>query len=269
MLQTQGYTTTYALRFSHGQTTGRESNTSRARQPQSGELKVIELILREQLLDLWHILLLNIRNEQMLVRRQPESALMDLGDFAESGLEVTTRFVLDTTVLDEGSKVVPAVFALVPAEVINVAIKGIRPVGAQLVTQKLLNLSLVYIESKAIDRVLETSILTTRIETSTGALKWWTRHLLNTVTMISLDEHDLLSDVLALLGCAETNKTSSTGVGLLVSMGHTHTTSNSDIEALKLAILAHNSDETQVVSEDINVVGGRNSNSNFELQDRH
>ena len=82
----------------------------------------------------------------MLVRRQPERALVHLGQLLQTGLEVAPGLILDTTVLDEHHEVVPAILALVPAEVIDVAIEAVGACGFKGISEKLLNLGLVVVQ---------------------------------------------------------------------------------------------------------------------------
>lgn len=97
----------------------------------------------------------------MLVRSQPESTLVDLGEFLQPGLEVTARLICHASVLDEHHEVVSAVFALVPTKVVDIAIEGERTGGLESVSEELLDLGLIDIESHAVDGVLETSVLAT------------------------------------------------------------------------------------------------------------
>jgi hypothetical protein len=85
------------------------------------------------------------------------------------------------------------------------------------------------------------------------------------VPVIPLDEHHLLGDVLSLCACAETNDGSSTRISLLVSVGHTHASTNADIVAQHLSVL-DDGNESEIVGKDVNIVGGRYGNSNFELE---
>ena len=57
-------------------------------------------------------------------------------------------------------------------------------------------------------------------------------HVLSAVAVIALHEHDLLGDGLALLGRAETDDRTETGVRLLVAVRDSHTTTNRHVEAL-------------------------------------
>ena len=48
-------------------------------------------------------------------------------------------------------------------------------------------------------------------------------------------------------------------------MRHTHATADADVEALQLAILADNGNETEIIGEHVDVVCGWYGNSDFEL----
>ena len=93
-------------------------------------------------------------------------------------------------------------------------------------------------------------------------------HSLSTVAIVPLDKHDLLGDIDALLDSAEAEDGACPRVCLLVTVGDTHTSAGSDIEASELAVLVDDGDEADVVCEDINIVVWRNSYSDFELHVR-
>ena len=86
--------------------------------------------------------------------------------------------------------------------------------------------------------------------------------------MITLDQHDLLCNDLTLVDGTETKNITQSWVSLLVSVGDTHTTTSGHIETDKFTLLVDDSDETDVVGEEINVIVWRDSNSNLELK-RH
>jgi len=95
----------------------------------------------------------------MLVRRQPERALVHLRDLPEASLEVASRLVLHATVLDKHGEVVASIFTSVPAKVVDVAIEGEGPCGLELVSEQLLDLSLVDVQTHAVNGVLESGVL--------------------------------------------------------------------------------------------------------------
>lgn len=122
-------------------------------------VQVIQLVLFQELLDLRHALFGNVADDQMLVRRESEMALVDFSNFADTGLEVAVWLVLDTTVLNKAGEVVEAVVALDPAEVIDVAVEEVRTGWLEFVAKELLDFSLEHVKTHTIDGVLETSIL--------------------------------------------------------------------------------------------------------------
>ena len=95
----------------------------------------------------------------MLVRRHPERALVDLGDLAETRLEVALRLVLHAPVLDEAREVVAAVLAGRPAEVVDILVEGEGTRGGERVSESALDFGLEDVQTHTIDRVLETSVL--------------------------------------------------------------------------------------------------------------
>ena len=88
---------------------------------------------------------------------------------------------------------------------------------------------------------------------------------LSAVAVVTLHEHDLLSDGLALLGRAEADDRAQARVGLLVAVRDTHTTTDRDVETLELAVVADDGDVAEVVGEDVDVVGRRDSDGDLEL----
>ena len=90
-------------------------------------------------------------------------------------------------------------------------------------------------------------------------------HSLLTIAVVSLHNHDLLSDGDTLLDSAETEDAAQARVGLLVTMRHAHTTTGRDVEASKVTVLVDDGDEADVVSEYVYIVRRRNSNSDLKL----
>ena len=91
-------------------------------------------------------------------------------------------------------------------------------------------------------------------------------HLLRAVSIIPLHQHDLLGDLTSLRYRAEADDGTGTRIGLLVTMRHTHTSTNGNIETSKFAIRVGDSDEADIVREHIDVVVGWDRNGNFELR---
>lgn len=95
----------------------------------------------------------------MLVRSQTESALVDFGNFTKTSLEFPSRFVLDTSVLDEDCDVVLIILPDRPAKMIYVAFKGIRTGWGELEAEAGLYFTLEVVKAHTINRVLQASIL--------------------------------------------------------------------------------------------------------------
>ena len=91
------------------------------------------------------------------------------------------------------------------------------------------------------------------------------RHLLSTVTIVPLDKHDLLRNRGTLLNSPESEDATGARIGLLVAVSDTHASTGGDVKASELAILVHDSDETDIVRKDIDVIVGWNSDGDFEL----
>ena len=80
-----------------------------------------------------------------------------------------------------------------------------------------------------------------------------------------MDKHNLLGNDDALLDGAETNDGTGARVRLLVPMGHTHASTDGDVETSEFTLLVNNGDETDVIGKDIYVVVRRDRNGDLEL----
>ena len=117
-------------------------------------LEVVKLVLREQRLDLRQILLRNVGEHQVLVRRQAERALVHLRDLADTRLEIAPGLVLHTAVLDETGEVVPPVLARDPPKVVDVLVERVWTRWLQLVAEQTFDLALEDIKAHTVDGVL-------------------------------------------------------------------------------------------------------------------
>ncbi|VUC20140.1 unnamed protein product [Clonostachys rosea] len=236
------------LRLGHGKTASGESNTGGRAETQTGEGDVVKLVLLQQLLHGGEVLISNIAEDDMLVTSQAEFTLVDLGNLPETSLHLELGGIFDTTVLDEQGEVVQAGLVLDPAEGVDVALEFERTRSRELLAPQLLNLATVDINAHIIDGVLETSVLAVL-----------------TVTVIALDKHDLLADDVSILHGDETEHSTGLGVGLLVVVGSTHTTSSKNVETSKATVFALDSNQTDIVCVHIGIVVRRNSDCDLEL----
>lgn len=127
---------------------------------------VVELVLREQLLDIWYVLRCNVCDEEMLVGGEAERALVNLGDLAEAGFEIPLGLVLDATILNETGKVVFTVVALDPAVVVGVTLECVWPSRCELIPKELLNFRFEGVKTHAVYGVLKTSVLGNMMSTA-------------------------------------------------------------------------------------------------------
>ena len=81
-----------------------------------------------------------------------------------------------------------------------------------------------------------------------------------------MNQHDLLRNNLTLVNGTETENVTQPWVSLFVSVGDTHTTTSGHVETDKFTLLVNDSDETDIVGEEINIIVWRDSNSNLELK---
>lgn len=88
-----------SLRLGHRQSTSRQSDTGRGGQSKRTKVQVVQLVLRQQRLDLRQVLGRDVGQNEMLVRRQPEESLVDFGNLSKTSLELKVGLVLNSTVL--------------------------------------------------------------------------------------------------------------------------------------------------------------------------
>ncbi|CAH0058598.1 unnamed protein product [Clonostachys solani] len=236
------------LRLSHGKTASGESNTGGRAETETGEGDVVKLVLLQQLLHGGEVLVSNIAEDDMLVTGQTEFTLVDLGNLPETSLHLELRSIFNTTVLDEQGEVVQAGLVLDPAEGVDVALELERTRSTELLAPELFNLATVHIDRHIVDGVLETSVLAVL-----------------TVTVIALDKHNLLADNVSILHRDETEHSTGLGVGLLVVVGSTHTTTSKNVETSKATVFALDSNQTDIVCVHIGIIVRRNSDGDLEL----
>lgn len=217
----------------------------------------------------------------MLVRRQTERALVDLGDFTQTCLEFLSGFVLDASVLDVDRDVMPAVLTDGPPEMIDIAFKGIRTGWGELEPKAVFHISFKVVEAHSIDRIFQASVL------RQGQYPWFVNTMivftfrlleisdermlekhdnsLDAVPIVSLSQHNLLCYEWSLLNGTKPNDISNARVRLFVTVGHTHATAHCDIKTFQFAIFVDDSDEAEVIGKNVDIVVRRDSDRNFEL----
>ena len=79
---------------------------------------------------------------------------MYLCDLPQSSLEITVGFILYATIFDEASEMMFAILAGLPAEIINITVKGIRAGRLETEVEKFLYFCPEGIETHAINRIL-------------------------------------------------------------------------------------------------------------------
>ncbi|MNJ53057.1 hypothetical protein D3C77_484310 [compost metagenome] len=85
-----------------------------------------------------------------------------------------------------------------------------------------------------------------------------------TITVITLNRYCLLRYINDLLRQAESNNLGHLRVCLRISMCHPHTATYRDVKAFQLSVF-DNRDEPQILRENVNIVGWRNSHTYFKL----
>ncbi|GJC78964.1 hypothetical protein ColLi_01801 [Colletotrichum liriopes] len=211
-----------ALRLGHGETAGREGDAGRGAEAQAGEVHVVELVLLHERLDGVQVLVGDVAEDQVLVAREAELALVHLCDLAQARLHLELGGVLDATVLDEEGEVAEARLVLLPAESVDVGLELEGALLVELLSPEVLDLGAEHVNAHVVDGVLETRVLAVLA-----------------VAVVALDEHDLLAGDVDLVRLDEAEHATDLGV-----------------EALEVAVLALDGDQTNVVSVDVGVVVG-------------
>ena len=184
----------------------------------------------------------------MLVTRQTELSLVHLRDLVETSLHGELGSILNATVLNEHGEVPLALLVLLPAEGVDVGVEVERPGLLELLAPHLLDLALEDVDTHVVDGVLQTGVL------AVGA-----------VTVVALDEHDLLASNVDLLLADISEIATSTGVGLLHVVGHTHSTTGKQVKTDQSTVLTLDGDKTNVVGVDVGVVVRWDSDGDLEL----
>ena len=81
------------------------------------------MVLGEQFLDRIKLALRYFGDNEMLVGRQAEATLVDLGNLTQGGLEIFSWLVLHTSIFDEASKVMLPLGIRDPSKLVHVADK--------------------------------------------------------------------------------------------------------------------------------------------------
>ncbi|GKT59472.1 hypothetical protein ColTof3_06811 [Colletotrichum tofieldiae] len=237
-----------ALRLGHGETAGREGDAGRGAEAQAGEVHVVELVLLHERLDGVQVLVGDVAEDQVLVAREAELALVHLCDLAQARLHLELGGVLDATVLDEEGEVAEARLVLLPAESVDVGLELEGALLVELLSPEVLDLGAEHVHAHVVDGVLETRVLAVLA-----------------VAVVALDEHDLLAGDVDLVRLDEAEHATDLGVRLLVVVRGTHATTSEQVEALEVAVLALDGDQTNVVSVDVGVVVGGDGDGDLEL----
>ena len=78
----------------------------------------------------------------MLVRSQPELALVYLRDLSQRRLEITAGLVLHASILNEAGEMMFTILASLPAKVVDIPVERIRPCRLELEAKKFLDFCL-------------------------------------------------------------------------------------------------------------------------------
>ena len=202
----------------------------------------------------------------MLVRSQPELALVYLRDLSQCRLEITSRFVLHASIFDEARKMVFSILASLPAKVVNVTVECEVSCRLELEAKKFLDFCLEYVEAHSIDRVLQTGVLSTVQRCWPDAQIKQENNALGPVTVVLLHKHNFLCDYLTLLWRHEAENTTRTRIRLFAPMCNTHPTPSCHVEASQFTAFINDGDIADIVGKDVYVINWGHCNSNLELR---
>ena len=145
---------TYPFRLRHRQAASGERHARRAAQSQSRELEIVHVILSQNPLHVRQVFIRNIGDEDVLIRRQPESPLVDTCKLLKAFLELFAWFVLNATIFDEHGEVMAPVGASIPAKVVDIAVKREWARRFESISEELFDFEFVVVESHSVNRVL-------------------------------------------------------------------------------------------------------------------
>lgn len=177
------------------------------------------MVLIQDRLDRLLLLGGDVSDDDMLVRRETEEALVDLGDLAEGRLELLPGLVDHATVLDESGEVPPPVVARLPAKVVDIGGEGEGASGGEGPPETGLDFGDEGRDAHAVDGVLDSGVLpAVREKEEEGQdMKWKQvdakRNGLETVPVVALGREDGFGDVNSLLRRDESNQVTKTRVG--------------------------------------------------------
>src|SRR3954469_17461485 len=112
-------------------------------------------MLLQQPLDIGPLLIRDLRNRQVLVRRQPERSVMDFRDGSKPVHQGPAGQVGKASILDEQRQVVEAIVAGLPADRVAVRDEIVSTYLTQLEAQPTLDMTLDPVQTPVVDRVFE------------------------------------------------------------------------------------------------------------------
>ena len=104
----------------------------------------------------------------MLICRQAEFTLVNLGDLPQPSLEIAAGLVLHASVLDEAGKVMLSICAGLPPKVVDVTVESVRTGRLEAESEKFLHLRLEGVEAHAVDCIFQTSVLSAAVKALTS-----------------------------------------------------------------------------------------------------
>src|SRR4051812_3549203 len=109
----------------------------------------------QQSLDIGPLLIRDLRNRQVLVRRQPEGSVMEFRDGSKPVHQGPAGQVGKASILDEERQVVEAIVAGLPADGVAVRDEVVRTCSTQIEAQPTLDITLDPVQTPVVDGVFE------------------------------------------------------------------------------------------------------------------
>ena len=195
--------------------------------------------------------LIDVGYNNVLVWREAERALVELGQLAQTCTERHARFINDTAIFEPQRAMPLAVHVLQPAVVVRVGFEAEGPGLFERITKAVLKLSAEVVGAAPVlvNRVLQTCLLPVLA-----------------VSCVALNQQDFATHVVYFVDRYKADNTGQSRVRCLHRMRDTHTTSNTNVEAKQFrVVLVCNSNQSNIVCEYIHIVTWRQSHRNFEL----
>lgn len=190
----------------------------------------------------------NVRNHQVLVGGKAEITVVNFRDFAQTCAKWVGGRVEHAAARDVEREIEISVYVFRPAVAIAVVLEGVRSGSGKLVAEVFVHFGFEPIETAGFDGVLEAR-----------------KFAIDAVAVVALHEDDFFRDVDDLFGWAEADDVGEARESCLVAVGHAHAAARGDVVADDFSRVVGDGEEREVVGENIDVIGWRAGDGDFEF----